>query len=583
MFKVHRRHRRSKVRMFLICCAILLVVALASALVFKNSNVSPTVGTLDLVFRDISSSKAGVNNIKSPNSFAVDASWDNAAFVSDDAVLTPGDFFDLSYTISNYSSISVDVRQTLTVTSNLPMSNTEGFALTITCQGVDSPPVSGTPSDDGFSITYTLDDVILNGAGNNAEIEDAAVGFRQSYAVKLEFLKTSGSHFQGSAVAVHYDAQAKPHRNTDDTHWVNWTSYESKFGQISAIPPTEKPTTKVTLDMVHDSGIKYTYGESYTYAGKHSQDAGFAGSEFIPIENYETITSSDGGSISYCVWDKDKNYLRGSWDCSNGITLDPNQGDAYITLRILLEEGQDVQTSPSYFRMTRNIEVSTTSMTYEIIGDSWSAYDTDIVNPKGAYYGVTGLVNNNDVGLTTDITDNSEMWYSLLESKTGLTLVRNDSIAGASMSYTDFAGKDDPNQRSYITRMRERFNVSTAEDPPDVFFVFGGTNDHGAQAVLGKAQFADWSEADLNSVFPATCYIFDYLQKYCPDTKIVFLMNSYVADEMKTGIEAICEHYDVTYILLPKYVSRDSSHPDIAGMEQIADKVLFDLAQAGIL
>ena len=231
MFKNPKARRRLTVCMAIVCCLAMAIGTLA----FFTDRVSMSIkdqkaGTLDLVFRDISASKTGTNGITSTNQFAIDKAWTNGAIVSAPNI-NPGDYFDLSYKLANVGNKSMDVRQQLTLTSTVPMTATEGFKLTVTGQDYNTTAVAGTLSDDGYSITYELDDILLNGTGDGAETEDGITWTEQAYTVRLEFAGASGNEFQGSGVSICLDSQAKQHKNTDDSIWVEWANYETEIGK----------------------------------------------------------------------------------------------------------------------------------------------------------------------------------------------------------------------------------------------------------------------------------------------------------------------------------------------------------------
>jgi len=218
MVKINFLRNRLALLAVLACVVSILIGSIAFFTDRVSGTTADTAGTLDLVFKDISSSATGANGIVSPNSHALDKVWETGNLASA-PILNPGDYFDLSYTISNEGNKSMDVRQRLVVTSTEPMSDTEGFQLTVTGENYDTKAVQGTLSKDALSLTYELSDVLLNGVGEGAETEKGISWTDQTYTVRLDFLIGSDKDFMGAGVTVDIDAQAKQHRNTDDSLW----------------------------------------------------------------------------------------------------------------------------------------------------------------------------------------------------------------------------------------------------------------------------------------------------------------------------------------------------------------------------
>lgn len=108
---------------------------------------------------------------------------------------------------------------------------------------------------------------------------------------------------------------------------------------------------------------------------------------------------------------------------------------------------------------------------------------------------------------------------------------------------------------------------------PQVIFIFGGTNDSWANSPLGKPQYENWSTDDLYQTFPAACYMMEYLKKWNPGAKIVFLSNSELKAEFYEGMKEVCKHYDVDMLQLEN-IGKQSGHPNIEGMEAIANQII---------
>ena len=365
---------------------------------------------------------------------------------------------------------------------------------------------------------------------------------------------------------------------------IEKTSYvRSDFGEM------HKKTAK--LDIINDIGATFKYGEYYDYRGKYrTGESGIMGSDFIPIENFDE--NIEAYSSSYCVWDKDKNYLRGYWEVTDELVLNPDMGDAYITVTAIANEktldsnGRVQNSSVSYFVLSRNIEISDTEKTFEIFGDSISTFEGYIVDGNSPFYkyGVTVSPANKP----TDVTDVSNTWWKKLETDTCLKMVRNDSHSGRCLSYTYYGGHVAPGY-SFVEAVRKRFENTTLENP-DVFMIYGGTNDVfaslssggvGYENNIGEAKYSDWTEEDFEFVAPSVCYIIDLIQKNAPGSEIVFILDESVSlhhSKYGKAIESICAEYGVAVCKVCHEDDYGDVHPNDVGMTQIKNKLLYTLS-----
>ena len=210
--------------------ALSLAVGTFAFFTDRTSHVTTaTAGNINLVWAD-NSLATGSNN-----EFAVDKVWDTGALVSDDNIINPGDYFDLSYELTNTGNKSIDVRQKLVLTSSVAMTaDAEEYQLTIT-GGNDSVTVTpdATESTDTV-LVYNLTDIILNGVGAGKEEEDGAV--TGAYTVRLDFAKAAKNAFMDSIVTVDLYAAAKQHRNTENAEFPAFT----EIAGISSNPNWEQ-------------------------------------------------------------------------------------------------------------------------------------------------------------------------------------------------------------------------------------------------------------------------------------------------------------------------------------------------------
>ena len=63
------------------------------------------------------------------------------------------------------------------------------------------------------------------------------------------------------------------------------------------------------------------------------------------------------------------------------------------------------------------------------------------------------------------------------------------------------------------------------------------------------------------------------LKKTLTETKIYVILNTELKDSITEGFKRACEEMQVNYITLEN-ISKDYGHPNILGMQQIAEQVL---------
>ena len=201
------------------------------------------------------------------------------------------------------------------------------------------------------------------------------------------------------------------------------------------------------------------------------------------------------------------------------------------------------------------------NVTIGILGDSYSAYAGAIPDGYQASYGV-----NDYNGITAE----SQMWYRILASRMGATILRNSSYSGSTICNSGYNGAD-ATTTSFLTRAAADFG-SGQDRKPITLFVLGGINDDWAGTAVGEAKYSDWTADDLKMVAPAACKMFHDLLANNPGTDIVFILNDIISDELKAVLRDICGHYGVRCIELAD-IAKESSHPTVEGMAQIATQV----------
>jgi len=171
--------------------------------------------------------------------------------LSQTANLKPGAGVTIDFTLTNIGNKSADIQETLVLTSSKAMSATTEFEIyaaadvTIT-NGVATVKNGATPlqvrsvSADGTQITYAIPEFVLNGTGTGAETEDGVTSNAKTSAYVLVFRGTAGNDFQNVTVTLDYMAQAKQHRNTNDTTWAVLKTQSVTFGNNATTVVPEK-------------------------------------------------------------------------------------------------------------------------------------------------------------------------------------------------------------------------------------------------------------------------------------------------------------------------------------------------------
>lgn len=187
----------------------------------ETHNAGATAGNIDLVFTDVSSKDA--NKVDGQTN-TDDLVWTDNKITKDGDIMNPGDTFDMGYKLTNTGSKSIDVRQQLTLVSSVAMTDA-AEEYTLKCGNMTITP---NVSEDKKTITYSFDDIILNGT-----VETEATGVAQAegqdYDLYLDFAKAAANKFMGSTVSVKLDVMAKQHRNTTAADFVDFGTYTTSF------------------------------------------------------------------------------------------------------------------------------------------------------------------------------------------------------------------------------------------------------------------------------------------------------------------------------------------------------------------
>ena len=202
-----------------------------------------------------------------------------------------------------------------------------------------------------------------------------------------------------------------------------------------------------------------------------------------------------------------------------------------------------------------------------IFGDSYSTYENYIPKGYAVYY-------SGHRATPPDVFDVKNTWWGRLMTKTGATLVQNNSWSGSTLCYTGWNGVDTSHTSSFIYRFEKLLNEGFfKENKVDTLFVFGGTNDSWSNAPLGEFRFDGIEEKDLFCVLPAISHFAKRLSEELKGTRIVFLGNCEIKKEVTDAFKSACEHYGLDYVQL-EGIEKVNGHPTELGMDQISEQII---------
>ena len=194
-----------------------------------------------------------------------------------------------------------------------------------------------------------------------------------------------------------------------------------------------------------------------------------------------------------------------------------------------------------------------------ILGDSYSTFDGYIPEGNATWY-----YNHNQNG-RTDVIDVRQTWWWQLISEGNYLLGSNESYSGSTVSFTGYRGED-YSDRSFITRLPRIV-------PSDILLIFGGTNDSWVGGPMGDYKYRNFTRGHFYEFRPAMGKLLIEAQNRFPGTRIVFIINSDLRDDIVESIKEVCRRCAVEYIELHD-IDKKSSHPSIQGMTQIKDQIL---------
>lgn len=203
-----------------------------------------------------------------------------------------------------------------------------------------------------------------------------------------------------------------------------------------------------------------------------------------------------------------------------------------------------------------------------IFGDSYSTFEGYIPEGYEIYYYKDGRSNG-------EVKTVEETWWHRVLTETDSKLALNDSYSGSAMCHSGYGGVEGSRHSSFVTRLnRYRDNGFFKENKIDTVFIFGGTNDTGAESPLGEPKYDGHTDEDLCCVRPAISYLAKELKSLLPESRICFLANDeYLKDEIREEFKNTAEYFGIDAILFDG-IEKAGGHPTSVGMKEIARQVI---------
>lgn len=201
-----------------------------------------------------------------------------------------------------------------------------------------------------------------------------------------------------------------------------------------------------------------------------------------------------------------------------------------------------------------------------IFGDSYSTFE-GYLTPDTME---TWYFDRHDDPRRTDVSSVRQTWWWQVIQRMGWKLEVNNSWSGATICNTGYDDAD-YTHRSFVTRLNSLGS-------PDIILLLGATNDSWCGAPIGEYKYADWRRADLYTFRPALAYLLSHLQDRYPTARLYYILNSDLKESINASVAQICQHYGVPLIRLSG-IDKTSGHPNIRGMQQIADQVVAALKE----
>ena len=152
-------------------------------------------------------------------------------------------------------------------------------------------------------------------------------------------------------------------------------------------------------------------------------------------------------------------------------------------------------------------------------------------------------------------------------------MILNSSYSGSTICNTGYNGVD-ASSISFVGRMTALFaNEAFKKESVNTVIVYGGLNDYWANSPRGAVKHENIIESDLYYVYPALSYLLSSLKSNLPNARIIFIIEELIGQGMKNVFESICKYFSIEYIK-PQNISKQNSHPDALGMNQLTEQII---------
>ena len=227
----------------------------------------------------------------------------------------------------------------------------------------------------------------------------------------------------------------------------------------------------------------------------------------------------------------------------------------------------------NYYNEIKNLETELNSekekykySTFSILGDSYSTFKGFTKPSKNSQFYPTNISGTSGFETGNDVTDVTQMWWYLFAEHFKCKLDTNNSYSGSPICYDGYGdGNADAKNYSFLTR-------ASAIGNANIIIIEGGTNDAWANAQIGEYKYNDWLEEDLVYFRPACAKMINDIQLKNIGSRIIFMLNNGLKEEINSSVETICNHYGIELLKLNN-ISKIASHPDVNGMREIFNQL----------
>ncbi len=198
-----------------------------------------------------------------------------------------------------------------------------------------------------------------------------------------------------------------------------------------------------------------------------------------------------------------------------------------------------------------------------IFGDSYSTFEGYLTPSSNESWYFTEDSPYRDK--KNDVCKVEQTWWYQVIDKMGWKLEKNNSYSGSTVGYYGYQ-QENYQPRSFNTRVSDL-------GEPDIILSCCNTNDSWTGEKVGEYKYGNWTENDMWYFRPAMARLCYTIKANYPKTKIYFILNSELRDDISQSMRVICNHYDIPLIEL-KDIEKQEGHPSQKGMKAMAEQVM---------